>query len=195
MCKVSLWAWQTSCVEKHMIVPECWRKKSLERQKSKLSAVSDHSQGVFFSIGSIPESWSRTERSHSRMNNQIGVAWLRIQDNTRESFNKGKWKNICRKTIPTQRENKSISMKFFKVLPLGEKKKNLQTPRVQKERDKNELGDAPGWLSWLSDCLLLRSWSQGPRIEPHMQLSRESASACPSASPPHPTHAHSLSNK
>ena len=29
---------------------------------------------------------------------------------------------------------------------------------------------APWWLGWLSGCLPLRSWSQGPRIKPHILL-------------------------
>ena len=29
---------------------------------------------------------------------------------------------------------------------------------------------APGWLSWLSACLWLRSWSGGPGIEPHVRF-------------------------
>ncbi len=29
---------------------------------------------------------------------------------------------------------------------------------------------APEWLSWLSVCLQLRSWSRGPGIEPHVRL-------------------------
>ena len=29
--------------------------------------------------------------------------------------------------------------------------------------------EVPGWLSWLSICLYLRSWSQGPGMEPCIQ--------------------------
>ena len=52
---------------------------------------------------------------------------------------------------------------------------------------------APGWLSWLSVCLPLRSWFWRPGIEPPSSLiSRESASPSPSP-PPHPTCVLSLS--
>ena len=41
---------------------------------------------------------------------------------------------------------------------------------------------APGWLSWLSACLWLRSWPQGPWIKPRISslLGWESASPSPS---------------
>ena len=43
----------------------------------------------------------------------------------------------------------------------------------------------PGWLSWLTVCLWLRSWSWGPRIEPYVFLPAQqgvcfSLSLCPS---------------
>ena len=38
---------------------------------------------------------------------------------------------------------------------------------------------APGWLSRLSGCLQLRSWSQNPGIEPHAPAYREPASPSP----------------
>ena len=31
-------------------------------------------------------------------------------------------------------------------------------------------GGAPGWLNWLSGCLWLRSWPQGPGFEHHIEL-------------------------
>ena len=40
----------------------------------------------------------------------------------------------------------------------------------------------PGWLSWLSICLQLRSWSQYPGIKPHIGLSAQWR-ACFSFSP------------
>ena len=71
---------------------------------------------------------------------------------------------------------------------------NCGNPHMMKSRwyaweyFKNTPIEVPGWLSWLSDCLWLRSWSQGPRIELSVmsssQLSGESASPSPSASTP-----------
>ena len=45
---------------------------------------------------------------------------------------------------------------------------------------------APGWLSQVSVCLQLRSWSQSPRIEPHVRLPAQQRSLLlsPSAPPP-----------
>ena len=46
---------------------------------------------------------------------------------------------------------------------------------------------APGWLSQMGICLLPRSWSRGPGIEPHIYscslVRGESASPSPSAAP------------
>ena len=45
---------------------------------------------------------------------------------------------------------------------------------------------APGWLSWLSVCLPLRSWSQGPGSSPMSGSLMSRESAAPSSSgPPH----------
>ena len=41
---------------------------------------------------------------------------------------------------------------------------------------------APGWLSGLSLCLRLRSWSQGPGMEPHMGSLLRMEPASPSLS-------------
>ena len=41
---------------------------------------------------------------------------------------------------------------------------------------------APGWLSWLSIFLQLRSWSRGPGIEPHVGLPAEEGAGLSSPS-------------
>ena len=56
------------------------------------------------------------------------------------------------------------------------------------------LSGVPRWLSWLSICLLLGSWSQGPEIEPHIGLLAQPG-ACFSFSAAPPPCALSLSVK
>ena len=45
-----------------------------------------------------------------------------------------------------------------------------QTLRSNKLHFKVPIVGVPGWLSWLTVCLWLGSWSQGPGIKPHMGL-------------------------
>ena len=52
---------------------------------------------------------------------------------------------------------------------------------------------APRWLSWLVICLQLRSWSQGPWIEPHIRLPTQWGEGEREAGSPH-AFSHSLSH-
>ena len=59
------------------------------------------------------------------------------------------------------------------MLALGIQQKMLEAQEAESR--------APGWLSQLSVCLWLRSWSQSPGIESDSLLRGEPASPSPSA--------------
>ena len=95
------------------------------------------------------------------------------------------------------------------TLKRKKKKKRLLNLNITKHKNDNEPKHsiyiqksknwAPGWLSWLSVCLQLRSWSWGPGIKFHIRLPAQQGVCFSSTSPTiwsfFLSLAHSLSNK
>ena len=75
--------------------------------------------------------------------------------------------------------NTKVVIHFYLTYYVLKKKKKTSRPRKtlvnkkEKELSKNSKTGVPGWLSKISLCLQLRSWSRGPGIEPHSWVSAQ----------------------
>lgn len=78
--------------------------------------------------------------------------------------------------MPLRHEGTRLATQYVCV-GVNEKKGNVQKGQRGKEASEAFVSEItaqdPGWLRWLSVCLLLRSWSQGPRIEPRIRLAAQ----------------------